>query len=56
MKSIARDGTADRDGRLQPNDVIMAVDGHSLSGVPCETVIFLKFAIQEHSFLEKDLK
>jgi len=37
VKSIARDGTADRDGRLQPNDVIIAVDGHSLSGVPCET-------------------
>ena len=38
VQSIAKGGTADRDGRLQKGDHILAVDDRSLTGVSYETV------------------
>ena len=38
VQSIAKGGTADRDGRLQKGDHIVAVDDRSLSGVSYTTV------------------
>nr|CAB3263926.1 multiple PDZ domain protein [Phallusia mammillata] len=39
VQSIAKGGTADRDGRLHIGDHILAVDDHSITGVSYETAI-----------------
>ncbi|CAK8685544.1 unnamed protein product [Clavelina lepadiformis] len=41
VQSIAKGGTAHRDGRLSKGDLILAVDDHSVSGVSYETAIFI---------------
>ena len=43
VQSIAKGGTADRDGRLQKGDRIIAVDDRSLAGVSYETVRQTKY-------------